>query len=162
MSGITVSNTDDEYNVATITFPTDEGPGSAWLTVDLNNGRPKFSVNIVRTDEGMVVDVYPEGQEDGGPVASTYAFDEEGGGGEESGTVVRFTPEAWQNDYAVEVDPEGDVEWRVTPGTAESVAATVKIGSTDLDFVKYDTNAPRWIKEWSGPFTITVVEQEDV
>ena len=29
----------------------------------------------------------------------------------------------------------------------------------DLDFVKDDPNAPAWVKNWSGPFTITEEEE---
>lgn len=39
-----------------------------WLTVD------NFSVHIVRTDEGIVVDVYAKGCEMDDTLATTYAF----------------------------------------------------------------------------------------
>lgn len=43
----------------------------AWLTVD------NASVAVKRTDEGVVVDVYPLGLEDDSAFASTYAFSSE-------------------------------------------------------------------------------------
>lgn len=44
-----------------------------WITVE------KLSIHIHKTDEGVVVDIWPLGCEDAdGPVASTYAFFEEG------------------------------------------------------------------------------------
>lgn len=45
--------------------------GNAWFTIK------KFSVRIHGTDEGVIVDVWNKGEEDGDVVASTYAFDEE-------------------------------------------------------------------------------------
>lgn len=42
-----------------------------WLTV------ANASLHIKRTDEGIVVDIWPKGREDEEPVASTYAFDSE-------------------------------------------------------------------------------------
>lgn len=42
-----------------------------WLTV------ANASLHIKRTDEGIVVDIWPKGREDQEPVASTYAFDSE-------------------------------------------------------------------------------------
>lgn len=45
--------------------------GNAWFTIK------GFSVRIHGTDEGVIVDVWNKGEEDGDVVASTYAFDEE-------------------------------------------------------------------------------------
>lgn len=49
----------------------------AWITVEY------LSVRIKKTDEGVVIDIWPLGEEMGDPIASTYAFfseafDEEG------------------------------------------------------------------------------------
>jgi hypothetical protein len=44
---------------------------SLWLTV------ANASLHINRTDEGIVVDIWPKGRENDDPVASTYAFDSE-------------------------------------------------------------------------------------
>lgn len=40
-------------------------------------GLKDFSVYIVRTDEGVVVDIFARGCEDDECLASTYAFDQE-------------------------------------------------------------------------------------
>ena len=37
----------------------------------------EFSIHIIRTDEGVVVDVYAKGYEDCNAIASAYAFDNE-------------------------------------------------------------------------------------
>lgn len=45
--------------------------GAGWFTVK------GFSVRINSTDEGIVVDVYKDGDEMSGAITSTYAFDNE-------------------------------------------------------------------------------------
>jgi|GEM_PF-3338153 len=49
-------------------FPHNRGYDGFWVTVD------NISVHVVRTDEGVVVDLYPLKHEDLVPLASTYAF----------------------------------------------------------------------------------------
>lgn len=44
---------------------------SVWI------GVKDFSIYIVRTDEGVVVDIFARGREGDGSLASTYAFDQE-------------------------------------------------------------------------------------
>lgn len=68
---------------------------------------------------------------------------------------VHFQPEAWQNDHAVPVDDEGDDTWEVAVDTATAIR---EAGRSDLDFVQQDPNAPAWVTNWRGPFTISVVE----
>lgn len=45
--------------------------GAAWLEVK------NFSIRIAATDEGVSVDIYRKGDEMGGAVTSTYAYDNE-------------------------------------------------------------------------------------
>lgn len=45
--------------------------GAAWIEVK------GFAIRIISTDEGIIVDVYAKGQEDNGPITTTYAFDSE-------------------------------------------------------------------------------------
>jgi hypothetical protein len=48
------------------------GPeGRCWITVG------KLSVHLVKTDEGLVVDIYALGKETEEPLATTYVFDAE-------------------------------------------------------------------------------------
>lgn len=42
---------------------------AVWITVD------RFSVYLKRTDDGVLVDIYPLDDETSQPVASTYALD---------------------------------------------------------------------------------------
>lgn len=66
---------------------------------------------------------------------------------------VHFQPEAWIRDYAVAVDDQGPDTWVVNDETA----AMLREDHDDLDFVVGDDNAPEWVRNWQGPFTITVV-----
>ena len=45
--------------------------GAAWIEVK------GFSIRIMSTDEGVIVDVYAKNKENDGPIAATYAFDSE-------------------------------------------------------------------------------------
>lgn len=45
--------------------------GAAWLGVG------KFSIRVIQTDEGVVVDIYGRDQEDESPVASTWAHNDD-------------------------------------------------------------------------------------
>jgi hypothetical protein len=53
---------DDDYTLS---------EGAAWFTVK------EFSIRILSTDEGVVVDIYNEGEEMELPIASTYAHSED-------------------------------------------------------------------------------------
>lgn len=57
-----------------------KGRDNVWLTIELPGGRPRAELNIVVTDEGLVLDLYGQQREDADeadmePVASMYAFD---------------------------------------------------------------------------------------
>jgi hypothetical protein len=49
-----------------------EGVNRTWITIG------NISVHLVRTDEGVVCDMYPLGREMNHPITSTYAFFTEG------------------------------------------------------------------------------------
>lgn len=78
--------------------------------------------------------------------------------------VARFTPQAWINDYAVVVDPAGPTEWDVTEHlsamTEEDAARAMEEDTWGSDDLRNAAGAPQWIKEWSGPFYISVEEVE--
>jgi hypothetical protein len=79
-----------------------------------------------------------------------------------------FTPQAWIRDWAVEIDPEGDTEWIVTPAFLarlvgwhmrrygmdfDSALARCTGQSNDSsDGLRDDPAAPAWIREHRGPF----------
>ena len=75
---------------------------------------------------------------------------------------VHFQPQAWMDDYAIEVDDQGEDIWDVTDETAALVRRAFEdYSGGDLDFAREDDNAPQWIADWAGPYNITVVEDED-
>jgi hypothetical protein len=74
----------------------------------------------------------------------------------QSEVTVRFTGQGWVNDYAIDIDPEGDTDWNVSDATADAIQPALDRGS-DLDFVKGDRFAPEWVREWQGPFEINVI-----
>lgn len=65
---------------------------------------------------------------------------------------VVFHPQAWLNNYAIEVDPEGDTMW-----DCGTVPETVEDDSYESDDLRHHPNAPQWVKEWSGPFWIEII-----
>ena len=75
---------------------------------------------------------------------------------------VHFQPQAWVNDYATDVDDQGNDVWDVTDETAKLIRKAFEdYSGGDLDFVVGDDNTPQWVRDWSGPFCITVVEDEE-
>ena len=64
---------------------------------------------------------------------------------------ARFHPQAWVDDYAIDVDPEGPTEWDVG-----AVSETMKDDTYDPDRWREHPNTPAWVREWAGPFWIEV------
>ena len=62
-----------------------------------------------------------------------------------------FHPQAWVNNYAVEVDAEGPIEWEVG-----EVADDLEDYTYKSDELRYHANAPDWAREWHGPFDIEI------
>lgn len=73
---------------------------------------------------------------------------------------AHFLPQAWQCDYAIEVDAEGPTTFDITEEmkglSKEQIDLHVRDSGENDDF-RNSPNAPQWIKDWSGPFEITVV-----
>lgn len=78
--------------------------------------------------------------------------------------IARFTPQAWIRDLACEVDCEGDREWDVTEelsAMSESERNAAMIADTyESDDLRGSKNAPDWVKNWSGPFYVSVEERQ--
>lgn len=80
--------------------------------------------------------------------------------------IARFVPQAWINDYALDVDPEGEQEWDCTDFLAAHPELRVEVDKTcdsewdewldRDDQLMHDQAKPAWIKNWSGPFSIYV------
>lgn len=73
--------------------------------------------------------------------------------------IARFHPQAWQNDYAIGVDPLGPVQADVTEEVlvlSPSERAELVDDSYRTDELRYALAAPDWWAEWDGPFYISV------
>jgi hypothetical protein len=75
--------------------------------------------------------------------------------------IARFHPQAWVNDYAIDADPEGEVTWDVTSevlAMPEDTRNRLQDDQYETDNLRFSTNAPKWIQDWSGPFYVEVEE----
>jgi len=70
--------------------------------------------------------------------------------------VATFHPEAWIGGYATDVDPEGETTWRVSADYAQHIDPDADNDNGELDFLQVDPCAPEWVRDWSGPFEISV------
>jgi hypothetical protein len=79
--------------------------------------------------------------------------------------IAKFDPQAWVNDYAMSVDPQGPQEWDVTDFVLRRKQLKQKIEEAveslgwwldDHDIFQDHPDAPQWVRDWQGPFTITV------
>lgn len=71
--------------------------------------------------------------------------------------IATFVPQAWSNNYAVEVDPEGETSFDITPeveSMGKENALAIKDNTNASDMFQYAAHAPAWVKQWSGPFYI--------
>lgn len=82
--------------------------------------------------------------------------------------IASFDPQAWIRNYAESVDPEGETTWNCTDFITasenqdyfgESFLQELQEDGYFLDrddHLQNDPKAPQWIKDWTGPFSITV------
>jgi len=73
--------------------------------------------------------------------------------------IATFHPQAWINDYAVDVDPQGECSFDVTDfvvALSESVAPPIRDYDDSSDDLASVPGAPEWVRTWTGPFYVTV------
>lgn len=85
---------------------------------------------------------------------------------------ARIDPQAWLNDHALSVDAPGPTAWDCTAfvkaeGLTDRIDAACVSPLSSVwfdrdDVLMGDPNAPQWVKDWTGPFTITVRKLEVV
>lgn len=74
---------------------------------------------------------------------------------------AKFHPQAWVHDYALDVDAEGPTEWDVTEAVlamGREKALALADDDYDTDYLRFVPNAPKWIREWNGPFYVEVAD----
>ena len=59
-----------------------------------------------------------------------------------------FRPQAWVNDNAIDVDPEGPTNWDMNVETLPDP------NSHESDELRNDPAAPVWAQNWHGPFEV--------
>lgn len=83
----------------------------------------------------------------------------------ENSILVRFIPQAWINDHAIQTDDEMP-EYRVSHA---DVVELTGIPIDEFDRLEHEdqmrdelhkaSTAPHWVREWGGPFEIEIVEE---
>lgn len=78
--------------------------------------------------------------------------------------IATFHPQAWINDYAVDVDPEGPTTADVTETLAAMTEAqreeAMRPDDYPSDNLRFSPGVPAWWADWSGPFYISVDERD--
>ncbi|MHA3790543.1 hypothetical protein [Sphingomonas sp. YL-JM2C] len=77
---------------------------------------------------------------------------------------LRFCPQAWIRDHAVAVDCEHPDSWTVPlPGFLDQFPTPEEWHENhDLrDGMRAARSAPRWIRDWSGPFEVELAGDQD-
>src|SRR5579884_855982 len=77
---------------------------------------------------------------------------------------ARFNPQTYTSDYA---DPAGDTEWVVSPDYFAELYedlgdVVLDDASHGSDLLRWDPAAPAWVREWSGPYWIDVLDLVEV
>lgn len=83
---------------------------------------------------------------------------------------AHFEPQVWLNDYAMTVDAQGEQTWDCTVFIEADAELKAEVDEAIADEGHFldrddvlmgDEAAPQWVRDWSGPFTITV-EKSDI
>ena len=86
--------------------------------------------------------------------------------------ICQFIPQVWQgkrDDYALCVDPLGPDEWEMDMAEVEHLTGVTDLDRLDddpfaRDELRFSKTAPDWVKNWTGPFEINLLdsyEEED-
>lgn len=86
---------------------------------------------------------------------------------------VKFIPEVWNGDHAVQVEPEGEDEWMLVDLTLEDITYIYDLFRDERysnvwqvldvdDRFKGGPGTPDWVDAWTGPFQIWIEKVERV
>lgn len=73
--------------------------------------------------------------------------------------IAEFLPQAWMNDVAVPIDPQGPTTFDVTReilAMGKAAALKLRDDTNPTDALREADTCPQWIKKWTGPFVIHV------
>ena len=76
-----------------------------------------------------------------------------------SATQNNGVPQAWVNDVAIAIDPQGPTTYDVTReilAMGEEAALALRDDTDPTDKLRDAETCPKWIKDWTGPFIIHV------
>lgn len=73
------------------------------------------------------------------------------------GYKARFVPQAWINDYAVDIDALGETDWDLTDAEAAQALSEARRPCPDLDYLREHFQAPAWVREYPGPFRVELL-----
>lgn len=78
--------------------------------------------------------------------------------------LVRFTPQAWVNDNAIPVDPEGADSWTVPlDDLLEHCGGQLPDDDRyESDDIRTMPQAPAWARDWGGPFCVSIVNRDEI
>lgn len=77
---------------------------------------------------------------------------------------LTFVPQAWRNDHAIEVDPSGPTDWTIPLSLLLQRFPTEvdwHAKAEDRDDLRYEGDAPQWIRDWPGPFEVSLDDEPD-
>lgn len=76
---------------------------------------------------------------------------------------LRFRPQAWVNDYAISVDREDPDTWKVPQQLLLERFPSEQDWhdrDNDRDDMRFEGTAPKWVRDWPGPFEVELAEDE--
>lgn len=76
--------------------------------------------------------------------------------------IAHFQPQAWVNDNAINVDASGETEWDITAEIAAmdpKRAQDIEDDTDESDAFTGSKSAPAFVRDWSGPYYVSVADQ---
>jgi hypothetical protein len=78
---------------------------------------------------------------------------------------LRFHPQAWQNDYAIDADPEGETDWMIPLSDVDLEDSDGELPEDDddqTDDFRHHLLAPKWVQDWDGPYYVEIVNRDEI
>jgi hypothetical protein len=76
---------------------------------------------------------------------------------------LKFHPQAWQNDYAVDADDEGETCWMIPLSDVPLVDGELpEDDMQETDDLRHHALAPKWVQDWDGPYYVEIVNRDEI